>query len=204
MLRMLEVPDWGLESWSWFGYDHWSLIYQYSKCLLISWFWRCKEHTCPLSPSMGLWRKLEVPEWGLTSFSWFVNNCWSLVHTCSNFGLTILILKMQRTYISFKSWFGAFENIGYIVLEDGILISIWKGSTIFETTYEGAKNILVLQVLIWGFRGHWRFLFRVLHLDFDFDMVTGFWYTFFLNFGSLSLFWRFKEHPCPSSPDLGL
>ena len=29
--RMLEVPDGGLQSWSWFGYDCWSLIHTWSK-----------------------------------------------------------------------------------------------------------------------------------------------------------------------------
>ena len=35
-------------------------------------------------------------------------------------------------------------------------------------------------------------------------MVTGHWYTQVPNFGSLSWFWRCKEHPCPLSPYLGL
>ena len=39
--------------------------------------------------------------------------------------------------------------------------------------FEDAKNIHVLQVLIWGFGGHWRFLTGVLHLDLDLDMVAG-------------------------------
>ena len=36
----------------------------------LSWFWRCKEHPCPLSPHLGLWRTLEVPDWGLAFWSW--------------------------------------------------------------------------------------------------------------------------------------
>ena len=52
--------------------------------------------------------------------------------------------------------------------------------------FEGAKNIHVLEVLIWGFGGRWRFLTEVLHPDIDFDMVTGLWYTHNLKFGSLS------------------
>ena len=32
---------------------------------------------------------------------------------------------------------------------------------------EGTKNIHVIQVLIWGFDGGWRFLTEVLHLDLD-------------------------------------
>ena len=39
--------------------------------------------------------------------------------------------------------------------------------------FEGAKNIHVLYVLIWGFGGCWRFLTGIWHLDLDLDMVTG-------------------------------
>ena len=70
--------------------------------------------------------------------------------------------------------------------------------------FEGAKNIHVLQVFIWGFGGRWRFLTGVWHLEFDLDRVTVLWYSYIPNFGSLSWFWRCKEHPCPLSPDLGL
>ena len=66
----------------------------------------------------------------------------------------------------------------------GILILIWIWSLVFYTTmirilalyldFEGAKNIHVLQVLIRGFGGCWRFLTGVWHPDIDLDMVTGF------------------------------
>ena len=52
--------------------------------------------------------------------------------------------------------------------------------------FEGAKNIHVLQVLIWDIGGCWRFLTGVWHPDIDLDMVTGLWYTHILNLGSLS------------------
>ena len=52
--------------------------------------------------------------------------------------------------------------------------------------FEGANDIHVLQVLILGFEGHWRFLTWVRHPDIDLDMVTGLWYSHILNFGSLS------------------
>ena len=39
--------------------------------------------------------------------------------------------------------------------------------------FEGAKIIYVLEVLIWGFQGCWRFLTGVWHLDIDLDMVIG-------------------------------
>ena len=55
--------------------------------------------------------------------------------------------------------------------------------------FEGAKNIYILKVLIWGFGGLWRFLTGVLHSDIDFDMVTGFCSTIFC---ILALYLDFK------------
>ena len=37
---------------------------------------------------------------------------------------------------------------------------------------EGAKNIHVLKVLIWGFGGCWRFLTGIWHPDLDLDMFS--------------------------------
>ena len=39
--------------------------------------------------------------------------------------------------------------------------------------FEGAKNTHVLQVLIWGFGGCWRFLTGGWHLEIDLDKVIG-------------------------------
>ena len=52
--------------------------------------------------------------------------------------------------------------------------------------FEGAKNVHVLEVLIWGFVGRWRFLTWVWLFDIDFDIVTGLCHTQVPNFGSLS------------------
>ena len=46
--------------------------------------------------------------------------------------------------------------------------------------FEGAKNMHVLYVLIWGFGGRWRFLTGVWHSDIDLDIV-------------LNLAWIFPE-----------
>ena len=51
---------------------------------------------------------------------------------------------------------------------------------------KGAKNSHVIEVLIGGFGGHWRFLTGVWHLDLDLDIVTGPLWTHVQNFGSLS------------------
>ena len=37
----------------------------------LSWFWRCKEHLCPLNYVLGLWWRLEGPDCSLASWSWF-------------------------------------------------------------------------------------------------------------------------------------
>ena len=176
----------------------------------LSWFWSCKEHRCPLSPDLGLWRMLEVPDRGLASFSWFGYCKWSLINPWSKFWLSTLILKVQRTSMSIKSWFGALVGAGESWLEFGLLILIGIWSLVFYKPMiqilalyldiEGAKNIHVLQVIIWGFGGCWRFLTGVWHLDLDLDRATRLWYTHDPNFGSLSWFWRCKEHPCPLSP----
>ena len=69
----------------------------------ISWFWRCKEHPCPLSPDLELLRKLKVSDWISKSWFWVWYGHWFFIHPFSEFWLSILILKVQRTSRSFKS-----------------------------------------------------------------------------------------------------
>ena len=140
-----------------------------------------------------------VPDWGLASWYWFGYSHWSLVHPYSKFLLSILILKVQRTSMSFKSSFGALEDAGGSWLGFGILILIWIWSLVFGTPifkilalyldFEGAKNIHVLQVLIFGFGGCSRFLTGVRNPDLYLDMVISLWNNNGPTFGSLS-FWR--------------
>ena len=68
-------------------------------------------------------------------------------------------------------------------MELGILILFWIWSLVFDSSifrilalylhFEVAKNIHVLQVLIWDFGKGWRFPTGVWHLDLDLDMVIG-------------------------------
>ena len=129
---MLEIPDWGLGSWSWFGYDYCSLIRPCSK------FWLFLDiegatNIHVLSPDLRLWWRLEVPDWGLAYQSWIWYGQWSLIHPCSEFWLSILIVKVQRTSMSFKSWFGALFWAGGSWLGFCILILIWIWSLVFYT-----------------------------------------------------------------------
>ena len=123
-------------------------------CDPLSTFWRCKEHQCPLSSDFGLWRMLKVPYCVLVFCSWFWYDHWSLVYPCSEFWFSILIVKVQRTSMSFKSWFRALEDAGGSWLGFGILILIWKWPMVFDMPmfqilalyidFEGAKEIHVL------------------------------------------------------------
>ena len=63
--------------------------------------------------------------------------------------------------------------------------------------FKGAKNVPVLQVLIQGYGGCWRFLTGGWYLNLDLDMITGLWDTHAPNFGSLTWSWRCRERPCP-------
>ena len=192
MLSKAKSPDWNLEDaqGSWLDFDIlimiliWSWYTHVPNFDSLSWFLRCKEHPCPLSPNLGLWRMLEVPDCGLVSWSWFGYGHWSLIYSCSKFWLSILILKVQRTSMSFKSWFGALEDAGGSWLGFGILILIWIGSPVFDTLmfqiFE--KNIHVLQdgkgfwlgfgilILIWiGSLVFGRSMFQILVLYLDFE-----------------------------------
>ena len=116
-------------SWLWFGiffigYSHWSLI------PLCSEFWLYililtiqrkpmffKSSFGALEYTGGFW--LDVASWPRLGYGG-----WSLINPFSQFGLSILILKMQRTSMSFKSSIGALEDAGGSWLWFGTLILI--------------------------------------------------------------------------------
>ena len=215
LLRRLEVLDYGLASWSWFGYMTGPWYTHVPNFGSLSWFWRCKEHPCPLRTLSGLWRMLEVPDWDFASWHWFGYGPWFLVHPYSEFWLYLdfkgannihvllvmigaleddecswsefcilrriwiwslvfdttmirilalyLVLKVQKTSMSFKSSFVALEDAGGSWLGFCILIWIWIGSMVFGRSMfkilalyfdlEGAKNTPVqLIVLTWSFK----------------------------------------------------
>merc|ERR1711954_334453 len=105
-------------------------------------------------------------------------------------------MSVPRTSLSLKFSFGALDDTEGSRLRFGIFILIWIWSLVFGSPtfqilalyldFEGAKNIHVHQVLVWGPGGCWRFLTGVLHPDIDSDMVTGLWYTHIPIFGTLS------------------
>jgi len=108
--RTQEVTDWGLETWSWFNFGHWSLIQPCSKFWLSILILKVKRTTMSLSPDMGFGRcrRFLYRVWHLGLDLDIVTGLW-YTHF-QNFG-SILILKVQRTSISFKSWLGAFKAL---------------------------------------------------------------------------------------------
>ena len=157
---------------------------------------------------------LEVPDWGFASWSWFGYGWWSLIQPWSEFWLSILILKVKRLSMSFKTSFGALEDTGGSWLGFGIFILVGIWLLVFDTSmvwsfalyldFEGAKNINVLYVFIWGFGRRRRLLTGVWYHDLNLDMVTGFLCNHDQNFGLLCWFWSCKIQPCPLSHHLGL
>ena len=108
----------------------------------------------PLSPDFGHWWRLEVPDGGFASWSLFWYGYWSLIHPYYKDCLSIFILKVQRTYTSFKSLFGALMGAGGSKLGFDILTLILIWLLVFDTPifwlldlyldFEDAKNIHVL------------------------------------------------------------
>ena len=151
---------------------------------------------------------LQVLIWGIGRHCRFLTGVWHLDLDLDmvpglwytddpNFG-SILVLKVQRTSMSFKSWFEALEDAGCSWLRFWILILIGYGYWSLRQSwskfwlylhFEGAKNTHVLQVLFWGFGRCWRFLIGGWHLNLYLDMVTYLWYTHVPNFGFLSWVW---------------
>ena len=114
----------------------WSVVFNTPMICILAFyieFWRCKVHPCHLSPEFWLWRMLEVPDWGLTSWSLFGYGHWSLIPPYLIFLFYILTLKVQGPSMSFKSWFGALEDTEGSWLGFGILILIRIWSLVFDT-----------------------------------------------------------------------
>ena len=159
-------------------------------------FCRVQRKSMSLSPDLVLWRMLEAPGLGLESWSWFVYGHWSLILPCSEFHLSIFILKVHRTSLTTESWYGALKNTGGSLLGFSTFILIWIFSPFFDTPifqnlslyldFDGAEDFHVLYFLIWGFQGCWRSLTGVWPLDIDVDMVTGLCYTHIPHLSSLS------------------
>ena len=152
--RTLEVPDWGFAPWDWFGYGHWSLFHPGSKFWLSILILKMQRTSMSFKSWYGALEDAGGSWCGLASWYWFGDGHWALVHQYSEFWLSILILKVQRTSMSFKSWFGALEDAGGSWLGFCILILIWIWSLAFVSSifrffalnlnFKDAKNIHVL------------------------------------------------------------
>ena len=136
---------------SWFGYGHWLLVDPCSKFWLSILILKVQRTSMSLKSWFGT---LETAEGSWLGFCTLILiSIWPMVfrHPFSKFWLSILILQVQRTYMSFKSSFGVLEDAGGSWLGFGILILIWIWSLVFDTPmiqivalylgFESAKNI---------------------------------------------------------------
>ena len=119
----------------------------------LSWFRRCKEHPCPLSPHLGLWRTLEVPDWGLASWSWFGYGHLSLTHPRSEFWFSILNLKVQRTASPLIPNLGLWRMLE---VPNWVLAS-WSW---FGYGHLSLKGVLRFTNDLFGKQRHWSFRIR--------------------------------------------
>ena len=69
---------------------------------------------------LGLWRLLKVSDWDLAFWSRFENGIQSLMNPCSNFCMLTLILRVQRTLMSFNPDWG-FEGLWSLLT----MTSVW-------------------------------------------------------------------------------
>ena len=85
--------------------------------------------------------------------------------------------------MSSKSSFEVLGDAGGSCLGLRILIKIWIWSLVVDThmlqilavhfNFQGAMDIHIIKVLIWGFGGHWRVLTGIWDLELDLDIFTG-------------------------------
>jgi len=138
----------------------------------LSWYWRCKEHQCPLSPNLELWRMLDVPDWGIASWSWFgwvkepcldltlsfhftqIGRSWDFNFLCLCLCMcmclclcpTVILLSQAQMGFGFELW-QFFYSHWYLI---HMCSTFW-----LYIDFDGAKNIHVLYVPIWDFGGRW-------------------------------------------------
>ena len=152
---MLENLDLCLASPTWIGYDHLSLMIPHFDFWLSIKNWNKDEKNIHV---------LQVLIWILEAdrISWLVfcilikkQICKMVFYALILWLLAVYIdLKMQRTFMSIRSWFGAFEDASGSWQWFGILILIWTWSLFFNKPkfhilflylyFVGAKNIHVI------------------------------------------------------------
>ena len=120
----------------------------------LSCFWRCKEHPCSLSPDFGPWQGLEVPDWGLASWSWLGYGHWSLIHLHSKFWLSILILKFHVPKVLIWGFGGCWRFlIGICNLDIWLNMDFWFSLNFpksFSLVAQPRAEKLVSPGLVWS------------------------------------------------------
>ena len=146
----------------------------------LSWFWRFKENSCPVL-IWGFGGNSRLLNFNLASWFWFWYSHWSLIHSSSlswfwrckehpcPFFPHLFVWRMLEDpdwRLASRSLFG-YGNCSLIHPYSEFWLYL---------DFEDAKNIYVIQVLIWSFDWGWRVLIGVWHLYIEFDIVAIPWY----------------------------
>ena len=165
-----------------------------------SWFWRCKEYPCPLSPDLGLLWGLEVPDWdrafnldiffiGFYTQMFQIFTLYLHFEGSTNFhDLEVLILvfyggcrfltRILHLGLYLGIWYTYMVNFGSLWI-----LKVQRTSAYFKSCFESLV----------GPEGSWL-EFGILILILKWSLVFN---TPIFQILDLSGFWRCKEHPCP-------
>ena len=110
----LEVPDWGLGSWSWWGCVYDLSTDPYTKFELSKLKLKVQRSLLSSKTWLELWRTLEIPDWGFSSSPWWGCVFRGPMDIYTKFQLSWLSLKVQRSLLSSKpSWLELWKTLEF-------------------------------------------------------------------------------------------
>ena len=147
---------------------------------------------------------IEVADRGWDSLTWFAYS-----QPCSEFWLSTLILKVQRTSMSLKSWLGFWRTLEVpdLRLESLYWFEYGHQFLINQCSKFWLSTLILKEQRTSIFINFWIRLWRTLEVP---DRDLEYWsscgqvhlsYTHDPNFGCQHLFWKCKGHMCPLGLD---
>ena len=183
--RTLEVPDWDLDSSS--RYKHVKVPKKNlcSKFQLPTSSFNMQRTLMSLLSLLGLWRSLEVLDWGSESSLRYKYVQLPQKNLYTKFHPPILSFKVQRTLMSLLSGLGLWRTLEvpdwslksssrdkYVQLPKKNLCTKFQHPMLsFKVQRSSLKELLCPYWLNWVSGGHWRFLMGVSSLDHYFRLL---------------------------------
>ena len=206
--RILEFPDRACKIWFRYEYD------QLPKKILCTQFqvptlsFKVQRTLRSLLSRLGLWRMLEVPDWGLESSLRYRYVQLPRKNLYAIFQLPTLSFQMQRILMSFLSWLGLWGMMGVLNLHQGLNMLSYPRRILvpnfgFLNWVLRCKELSYPTCLDWGCRGCWMFLIGDWSVHHGISLFS---YPRRISVPNISfLHWvlRCKEVLCPYCLDLG-